>query len=132
MKLDNILVKKVAGAKNSSIGRFLSSIILKGWGVTILACLNVLCTFTLGFMMTYPLYIMGGFWMALPTGLLTFALIIILSANILNNKLGWTQGSTLRKLLILAILLSLPFGLLSLPLLKNSSPSKYPDKNEQL
>ena len=118
-----MLIKKVALLNNTLIGRFLFKISSNVRCVLVLACLNILCTAMLGFMMTYPLYIAGGVWPALPTTLLTILLVMILTASILSHRLE-IKNPLQRTLLTFAILFSLPFGILSLPLLHRISSNE--------
>ena len=121
-----MLVKKVAGATKHPFGRALEKFAFKVGGPAIAATMNLLCTATLGIIITWPIYRLGGPWAALPTGGFTIILITIISVAMFVNV---TSSKPLRKvvrpLLVFAIMFSLPFGLLSLPLLHSiSKPPK--------
>ena len=119
---DDLLTKKFAELNRTPTGRFFSSLSSRVRCVTALAGLNILGTAMLGFLMTYPLYLAGGFWAALPTTIVTVLLTALLSISIFNHWLGEPlPGSTTRQLLVFAILFSMPCGMLSLPLLHNMS-----------
>lgn len=76
----------------------------------------------LGFFMTYPLYRAGGIWLALPTTVITVLLVTLLSVSVINHRLGGPlPDSITRILLVFVILFSMPFGMLSLPLLLKMS-----------
>lgn len=124
MDIDMILSDKVADALHSTPGRVLSALAKKVGGARRLALINMLFTFSLGFLITYPIYLVGGILAALPTGLFTAALLFsILFAAISLHSQRMRRVSP--KLLAFAIVFSLPFGLLSLPLLNELSYVRY-------
>lgn len=120
MDLDKLLVKRVRQASGSFIGKRLLSLSDRIGGAYIPAALNLVFTAALGFIITFPIYELEGFWLALPTGAFTIILLISLSACILSSYFHMGRAHA-RKLLVFAILFSLPFGLLSLPLLHELS-----------
>jgi hypothetical protein len=124
MDFDLLLSEKVSDASDSAPGRVLSALARKVGGVRRLALLNMLLTSALGFAISYPIYLVGGILAALPTALFTFVLVfsILLGALSVSFR-GLRRVSS--KLLIFAIIFSLPFGLLSLPLLKEISYVRY-------
>ncbi|MBN2121572.1 hypothetical protein JW721_00735 [Candidatus Micrarchaeota archaeon] len=124
MDFDLLLSEKVSDASDSVPGRVLSALARKAGGERKLAFLNVLCTSLLGFVITYPIYLVGGILAALPTALFTAALVFSILLAILSVSVGRIR-SVSSKLLVFAIVFSLPFGLLSLPLLKEISYVRY-------
>ncbi|MBN2477938.1 hypothetical protein JXB01_01475 [Candidatus Micrarchaeota archaeon] len=112
---DAMLVKKVSEANNTRVGRFLLSLSRSG-GITLLTVLHILCTSALGIAVTYPIYLFGGVWAALPTGLFTIFVVSLILVSFVSYRLG-IRNSIQRKMIIFAVLFSLPFGLLSMPLL---------------
>jgi len=123
--LDSQLEKKIVQVKHSRVGKFLDSISHKTGGPATMACLNIACTAALGTIMTYPIYLAGGILAALPTGVFTTMLLTIIWMNIVHYKLGTHHKIRgLRKLLVIAILFTLPFGILSLPLLQTMVDDK--------
>ena len=125
MDFDKTLREKVAQANNSSAGRVLDSVADRIGGVPHLAALNIICTAILGFVVTYPIYVVGGIIPALPTAIFTVILLILIGFSAVNHLLGFPfRGHVPRKLLTFGILFSLPFGLLSLPLLHSMSGEK--------
>jgi len=125
LDIDRILTENIAKTKKSAIGRFLDSITERTERVSSLVVLNFISTASLGFLMTYPLYLVGGIWAALPTGIFTLFILGIFLFCIINSLSGGVfNGPVLRKLLALGILFSLPFGLLSIPMLYKISSGK--------
>ena len=127
-----MLVENVEKTRKSAVGKFLDSITERTKGGSSLVALNFICTATLGSIMTYPLYLVGGIWAALPTGVFTLFILSIFGLCIFNSISGGAfNGPVLRKLLTFGILFSLPFGLLSLPMLYkiSSVPSEKPKKS---
>lgn len=122
MNLDAHLGRKVSQVGNSAVGKALSALAFKLGGVRRLALLNMLCTASLGFIISFPIYSVGGTAAALPTASFTVLLLILIFFGIFSFHLKplWKFSS---KLLVFAILFSLPFGLLSLPLLQKLSSS---------
>jgi len=118
--LDRILVKRAAQAHNSFLGKRITALSERIGGVSAAASLNILFTAALGFIITFPIYRVGGFWLALPTGAFTILLMLFLFLGILSYRFQLGKPYA-RKLLVFAILFSLPFGLLSLPLLQELS-----------
>ena len=118
-----MLVEKVAQANNSFLGKHLNSLASKIGGPSRAAFLNILCTAILGFIITYSIYELGGIYASLPTAAFTAILLAFISISIISHNAN--KGKKLaRKLLIFAIVFSLPFGLLSLPLLHRLSSIK--------
>ncbi len=117
-----MLVSRVAQAKKSRIGRALDKFASQIGGPSAAAGLNLMCTAALGIIITWPIYEVGGFYAAIPTGGFTLILLSIISLAIIVNV---TSSDALRKvtrpLLVFAIMFSLPFGLLSLSLLHSIS-----------
>ncbi|MBU0636057.1 hypothetical protein KKE06_03455 [Candidatus Micrarchaeota archaeon] len=122
---DKELKKKIAQANQSIIGRFFSFLAAKIGGISVSAGLHLLFVLVGGILMTFPLFIAGGFWLALPTGAFTIILIALVLISIFSY---WSKSSfaraSVRKLLVFAMLFSLPFSLLSLPLLNAISQEK--------
>ncbi|MCP4646551.1 MAG: hypothetical protein GY852_02300 [bacterium] len=123
MDLDKILVTRVRQASNSFVGKRVLKISEKIGGASAAAALNILFTGILGFIITFPIYELEGIWLALPTGIFTLILLLFLSISILSRELH-IGNKYARGLLVFAILFSLPFGLLSLPLLHELSENK--------
>lgn len=120
MDLDKILVKRTAQAHKSFFGTRISTLSERIGGVSAAAALNLLFTGILGFIITFPIYEVGGFWLALPTGAFTVVLLFFISISMLSHHFHMGRKHA-RNLLVFAILFSLPFGLLSLPLLHELS-----------
>ena len=118
---DAIIVKRVAQANKTMIGRLLNSLSSRIGGVLVLALLNIICTAILGAMVIYLAYHAGGVYAALPAILVTTIPIAVIFVTMVNHKLGVFGAKKPRKLLLLAIFFSLPFGILSLPLLHRMS-----------
>ncbi|MCK4327078.1 MAG: hypothetical protein KAW41_01230 [Candidatus Diapherotrites archaeon] len=119
MEFKKLMKEKIARAKESRIAKFIISATPKKNGVYILALVNVVCTTLLGAVITYPLYKLLGIRGALPTTLLTAAVVVVILASLVNRWLDTGFGrKALKGLLPLAIFFSLPFGVLSLPLLR--------------
>ena len=120
--LDAMLVKKVNQARRTRIGKALDGFAHTVGGPGVAAGMNLVCTAALGFIITFPLYELGGPWAALPTGGFTLILLAIISLSILVDEFGSNPlRKALRPLLVFAIMFSLPFGLLSIPLLNSIS-----------
>lgn len=116
MDLEKIFTEKVKQAHHSAIGRFLDALALRLGGAEHAAFLNVLCTTGLGTIVIYPLFIVGGRWASSPPLFFTLALLFVICGSIFSFR--YDRGrKIMRPLLAAAIVLSLPFGLLSLPLL---------------
>jgi hypothetical protein len=114
---DEFLNRKIDEGRKTRAGRFLDSLSRSG-GVSRLALLNIILTATLGFIITYPLHATFGLHAALPTAIVTIIPITIIFICVLDHNLGGRMnGKTLRLSLLFAIFFSLPFGILSLPLL---------------
>ena len=125
MDLDEFLVKKIREGGKTRIGRFLRSLSLKIGGVTPLAALNIILTASLGFIIAYPLHVTLGFHAAILPAFITIVPISIIFICIVNYNMGNPVGEkTLRIPLMLAIVFSLPFSILSLPLLYTMSEEK--------
>ena len=120
MDLDKLLVKRVNQASRSFIGKRMLALTEKIGGASTAAALNIIFTAALGFIITFPIYELEGFWLALPTGVFTIILLVCLALGIASKELH-TGKKHARKLIVFAILFSLPFGLLSLPLLHELS-----------
>ncbi|MBD3398578.1 hypothetical protein GF412_05040 [Candidatus Micrarchaeota archaeon] len=120
MDLDRMLVKRVKQASGSFIGKRLLALTDRIGGAYIPAALNIIFTGALGFLITFPIYELEGFWLALPTGAFTIILLFSLATCIFSSRFNVGRKHA-RKLLVFAILFSLPFGLLSLPLLHELS-----------
>ncbi|MFC2174847.1 hypothetical protein ACFLQ2_03160 [archaeon] len=119
MPFKKLMKEKLAKAKQSWIIKWIRSVTPKKNGVYILALINVVCTTLLGAAITYPIYRVLGIRGALPTTLLTTAVVLVILAALINRRLGTPVGrKALKALLPLAIFFSLPFGVLSLPLLR--------------
>ena|GEM_PF-920470 len=120
--LDAMLVKKVNQAKKTRIGKALNGFAHTIGGPSVAAGMNFVCTGALGFIITFPIYELAGPWAALPTGGFTIILLAIISLTIFVNEIGPNHlRKFMRPLLIFAIMFSLPFGLLSIPLLNSIS-----------
>jgi hypothetical protein len=120
LDLDHLLVKRVMQASNSFIGKKVLALSDRVGGSYVPAALNLIFTAALGFIITFPIYELEGFWFALPTGAFTIILLISFFTCIISSYLHFGRKHA-RKLLVFAILFSLPFGLLSLPLLNELS-----------
>lgn len=119
MSFKGLMKEKIASARKSRVIQFIQSITPKKNGVYILGIVNIVCTTLLGAVITYPLYKVLGIRGALPTTVLTAVVVIVLIAALVNRKLDTDFGrKALKGLLPLAIFFSLPFGVLSLPLLR--------------
>ena len=119
MPFKKLMKEELAKARQSRLIKWIQSVTPKKNGVYILAIINVVCTTLLGAAITYPLYKLLGIRGALPTGILTTVVVAVIFASLLNR---WFNTNFARKglkaLLPLAIFFSLPFGVLSLPLLR--------------
>ncbi len=119
MKFKAYMNKKIAGAKKSRVLKFIMSKLPKKSGACKLALVNVVCTTLLGAFITYSLYHTIGMSGAIPAAALTAAVVAVILASLISLKLNTGFGrKALKVLLPLAILFSLPFGVLSLPLLR--------------
>ncbi len=128
MDFDAFFTKKVNQAHGSSIGRFLDALALRLGGAEHAAFLNALCTAGLGAIIVFPLFIVGRRWAYEPPLFLTLALLFVICGSTLSFK--YDKGrKIMRPLLAAAIIFSLPFGLLSLPLLHELSV--YKKKNNK-
>ena len=123
MNLDNLLIKSVTRARKSFIGKRLFSFSSKIGSPSTLAVMNIVLTAILGFIVTYPIYLVGGFWAALPTGLFTILVVSTLSISFISERMGY-RSHFQRKLLVFSIVFSMPFGVLSIPLLHKISENK--------
>jgi hypothetical protein len=75
----------------------------------------------------FPLFMVGGIWVSSPPLFFTLALLFVICGSILSFK--YDEGrKIMRPLLAAAIILSLPFGLLSLPLLHELTIYKKKNK----
>ncbi len=118
MDLDEFLVRKISEGRKTKIGKFLNALAEDAGGVSRLAFLNIILTASLGFIVTYPIFITFGVHASLPTAIVTMVPISIIFICILNHNFGgYLSGKTLRLILLIAIFFSLPFSVLSLPLL---------------
>ncbi|NYZ77547.1 hypothetical protein H0O02_04520 [Candidatus Micrarchaeota archaeon] len=122
--LDATLVEKIGQVNKSAIGRFLNSIASMIGGVYTLVCLNIICTAMLGFVVTYAVFLVEGFGVALLPALVTTIPIAVIFTSMLNDRFGFFGMKMPRRLLLLAIFFSLPFGILSLPLLHKMSSGR--------
>ena len=120
LDFDKIFRKRVAQAHKSFLGKRIAAFSAKIGGVSAAAALNIVFTAILGFIITFPIYELEGFWLALPTGAFTIILVLFLLLGIISRELKIGRKHT-RKLVAFAILFSLPFGILSLPLLHELS-----------
>jgi len=126
--LDKLLTEKIQQAYHSPTGKFLNALAVRLGGAEHAAFLNVLCTAGLGTIIIFPLFMVGGIWASSPPLLFTLALLFVICGSILSFR--YNKGrKMMRPLLATAIILSLPFGLLSLPLLH--SLSVYRKKNKK-
>ncbi len=120
--LDAMLVKKINQTKQTGLGKALNRLGHKIGGPSVAAFLNLIFTATLGFLITLPIYELGGVWAALPTGGFTLVLLLIIALSIFVNEIGPNHlRKFMRPLLVFAILFSLPFGILSISLLNSIS-----------
>jgi len=123
--LDAMLVKKINQARKTRIGKAVHEASEQIGGPPYAAALNFVCTGALGFIITFPIYELGGPWAALPTGGFTIILLAIIALSIIVNAAGTKpMRKVMRPMLIFAIMFSLPFGLLSIPLLNELSPPR--------
>jgi hypothetical protein len=127
LDLDKIFTQKVDQAHHSVVGKFLDSLALRLGGPEHSAFLNVLCTAGLGTIIIFPLFMVGGIWVSSPPLFFTLALLFVICGSILSFKYGEGR-KIMRPLLAAAIILSLPFGLLSLPLLHELTIYKKKNK----
>lgn len=123
LDLDKILVKKVSQTSKSFLGRHLLAFAERIGGASSAAIANIILTASLGFIITFPLYELEGLWLALPTGAFTLFLMLFIALAILSNYFNIGRAHA-RKLLVFAILLSLPFGILSISLLNELSKKR--------
>jgi len=122
LDLQKLFTEKTCKAKETRVGKFLTKTVAKLGGPYVLSSLHIICTTALGFFITYPIYLAGGFWAAFPTAVLTMIIVFIMAMVLIISKYGSIKWNpALRILLILAILGSLPFGLLSLPMVQKLS-----------
>ncbi len=127
-----MLTERIAQAHRSPVGRCLLAISGRVGGPAPLALFNLICTAALGFVITFPIYELGGPIAALPTGIFTVVLLIIIAACMVNHLIGGPfSGPLLRSLLTFGILFSLPFGLFSLNLLHSMAAEERNRKNRK-
>lgn len=116
MDFGKIFSEKVSAAHNSGFGKFLDAIALRLGGAEHAAFLNVLCTAGLGAVIVLPLLLVGKLLVFGPPLFYTLALLFIICGSIISYR--YNKGrKIMQPLLAAAIVGSLPFGLLSLPLL---------------
>jgi uncharacterized membrane protein YhaH (DUF805 family) len=120
LDFDALLSEKVRAASDSRIGRMLYSLSEMLGGVRRLAFLNVILTSSLGVAITLPIYSAGGPAAASPTAFFTLFLISLILLAVFSVHVKSLRRIS-SKALAFAIIFSLPFGLLSLPLLRKIS-----------
>ncbi len=110
--------EKTSEVNKSAVGKFLNSLAKRVGGTSRLAGINALCAAAVGVIVSYPVYVVGGFWAALAPVSLTLAVVLSILIPISYHNLGFSSGKrAVRTMLLFAIMFSLPFGILSLPLL---------------
>jgi len=119
---DAVLTEKVAKVNKSYLGRLLNSFASKIGGSSRLAGLNALGAIIVGAIVSYPIYLIGGYWLAMIPILFTLAVASSIFIPIVHHNFKIKYGrNAARGLLMFAIMFSLPFGILSLPLLHRMS-----------
>lgn len=109
-------------ASRSFLGKKMNALACRIGGVEFCAFLNLVFTAALGFLITFPIYEVGGVYAAIPTGGFTLILLFLISLAMAVSFLSIKPLEiAVRPLLGFAIMFSLPFGLLSLPLLNSLS-----------
>jgi hypothetical protein len=126
--LDAIIYERIAQANNSILGKFLNSLAHRIGGVSILAFMNILCTTVVGIVVCYPLYLVGGFYAAILPALFTLLVLTGLFIAILDYRIKFFGRNPPKMLLLFSIAFSLPFGILSLPLLHALNLRCAPEK----
>ena len=122
MGIDRVFRKQVRKASRSFLGKKMNALALRVGGVELCAFLNLVFTAVLGFIITFPIYEVGGVYAAIPTGGFTLVLLFLISLAMAVSFLSIKSLEiAVRPLLGFAIMFSLPFGLLSLPLLNSLS-----------
>jgi len=122
--LDAMLVKRIGQVNESAIGRLLNSLASMIGGIYSLACLNIVLTAMLGYLVTYIVFLIEGFYVALLPALVTIVPITVIFTSMINHRFCFFGMKMPRRLLLLAIFFSLPFGILSLPLLHSMSSGR--------
>ena len=108
MDLDAIVIEKTAEVNKSKVGKFLNSLAKKIGGISRLAGINALCAAVVGVVVSYPVYVVGGFWAALAPAALTLAVVLSILIPISCHNLRFTSGKrTARTMLLFAIIFSL-------------------------
>ena len=127
-----MLTERIAQAHRSPVGRCLLAISGRVGGPVPPALFNLICTAALGFVITFPIYELGGPIAALPTAAFTVILLIIIAICMANHLIGGPfSGPLLRSLLTFGILFSLPFGLFSLHLLHSMAEEEKRNKKKK-
>ncbi|MBD3389485.1 hypothetical protein GF415_00835 [Candidatus Micrarchaeota archaeon] len=122
MDIDRVFRKQIRKAGRSFLGKKMNALARRIGGVELCALLNLVFTAALGFIITFPIYEVGGVYAAIPTGGFTLALLFLISLAMAVSLLSLKPLKiAVRPLLGFAIMFSLPFGLLSLPLLHSLS-----------
>lgn len=117
--------KKIYDSRKSRIGKILNRFAAGVGGVSRLAVLNIFLTMLLGTIITIPIYLKFGLHASLPTAIITVVPVLVIAFTILDYNSGrHMPGEVMRFLLIGAIFFSLPFSVLSIPLLQEISREK--------
>jgi hypothetical protein len=127
MNWDSELKKKVKKAGDSGLGQFFLRLSSRIGGIPILSAIHIGFVALVGFITSYPLFLAGGFWLALPTTAFTILIAGIVFFCLFSYSFRLFIGNHwLHKTLVFAMLFSLPFSLLSLPLLHGLSQQQVP------
>lgn len=117
--------RKIHDSSKSRAGKILNRVAAKIGGVSELAVLNIFLTALLGTIITIPIYLAAGFHASLPTAVITIVPVLVIAFTIVDYNSGrHMPGGAMRLLLIGAIFFSLPFSILSIPLLQAISREK--------
>jgi len=123
--MDEYMSRKIYGSRKSRAGKMLNKVAAKVGGISRLAVLNIFLTVLLGTIITIPIYLAAGIHASLPTAIVTIVPVLVIAFTILDYNSGrHMPGEFMRLLLIVAIFFSLPFSILSIPLLQAISKEK--------
>ena len=124
-KADEYMSKKIYASRKGFVGKILNNVADKIGGISRLAVLNIFLTMLLGTIITIPIYLKFGLHASLPTIIVTVVPVFVIAFTIIDYNSGrHMPGGAMRLLLIGAIFFSLPFSVLSIPLLQAISKEK--------